>query len=265
MKKKGVSHIDYIIAISMMIIILAVVVGFLNSFLSNLRHESESSASSTDALSVLSGLLYERGNISSRPFELGTKAYKIYITLNNTQNYYKNQSLVAANQTSELVSFNYTQLGYTASVNSTAIYNESNSSVNYNINSDIISFTANIASSGSALFTVYFDADSNFTGMSVPVSGFDNITEVFYPAEELRIVQYKKIIELNKTSYSLVKNMSGIPDFRLRIVDMQTNQTFLDYGSLPPSKANVVALQRYVLYQNSTAGIRQGRIIIQTW
>ena len=230
-----------------------------------MRHESESSASSTQAISALSGLLYERGNISSRPFDVGTKAYKMFIVVNNTQNYYTNQSLIVANQPSELISLNYTQFGYIVDINSTVVYNESNSSVPYSISSDTINFVANITSGRSMLFTVYFDDDSNFTSRSVTVSGYDNLTEIFYPVEEVRIVQYKRILEINKTSYSLVKNISGISDFRFRIIDAITNQTFLDYGSLPSSRDNVVALQRYILYQNSTAGVRQGKTIIQTW
>ena len=114
-------------------------------------------------------------------------------------------------------------------------------------------------------FTVYFDDDSNFTSRSVAVSGYDNLTEIVYPAEEVMVVKYNKIIDINKTSYSLVKNISGISDFRLRVIDATTNQTFLDYGSPTPTKANIVALQRRLLYQNSTAGIVQGKIIIQTW
>lgn len=264
-RNKGLAHLDYVVAISLMIILLVAVVGFLNTFFSNLNGEKKVSSASAQAASVMSNLLRDSQNITLRPFDLGTRAYRMYIILNNTNAFYKNQSLSAANQPAELVVFNYTHFGFAVDVNSTAIYNETNASVSYNINGYSISFAVNMTSGSSHMFTVYFDDDSNFTSRSVAVNGFDNITETIFPAEDMLLAQYKKLMALNSSSYAGVKNLTGLSDFRFQLVDASTNQTFLNYGDAPPGRGNVVALQRHVLYQNSTAGVRAGKAVIQVW
>ena len=80
------------------------------------------------------------------------------------------------------------------------------------------------------------------------------------------MLQYKKINELGNSNYTLVKNSTDIKNnFKITISDADTNATVLAYGPALPRIGNIIALQRYAVYQNSTAGIRNGKIIVNVW
>ena len=92
------------------------------------------------------------------------------------------------------------------------------------------------------------------------------MTERPYPIEKISLLQFREIQKLNSSDYTRMKNSIDIEnDFHIRIYDINKNQTFLDYGDNPPERGDVVALQRYVIYQNSTADIENGRLTIQVW
>jgi hypothetical protein len=219
------------------------------------------------SLSASEIMLHYNYGLRLRHIGLKTKAYRFLILVNNTQSYYYNQSMSVTALTNELVSFNYTKLGFPKmDYKSTVVYNETNDMVPYQIVGDNITFRTDIASSQSKWFEVYFDDDSTFEDRSTTITGTNNLTETIYPVEKIEILQYRKMIDLNNTNYTAVKNLSSVDnDFRARVLDTNTSTFFLTYGETPPSHTNIIAFQRFMLFQNSTAGIRGGKFIIQIW
>jgi hypothetical protein len=197
---------------------------------------------------------------------LATTGYRFEILLNNTKENLVNQSANASDLTSELVSFDYSDLGFSeVDVNSTVILDEDNNTVSYNINGDNITFVTSVNANQTKWFTVYFDIDSNFTSMSTSVSGSNNVTETLYPIEQVNILQYQSIMDLAAANYTIIKNTSDIENqFNITLDD--TNGTnVLSFGNVTPSEGDIIALQRYVMYQNATGYPRQGKIIVRVW
>ena len=195
---------------------------------------------------------------------LMSKAYKLYIIVNNTAQFWKVAQPVET-ITTEKVTLNYTDLGYTANVPSTIIYEENGSVVPYNINGKVITFSTSITAGASKYFTVYFDDDSNFPERSATISGVDNITETVGHVQAFPLVQYNSILLLNNSNYTRVMNATGMPrDFSIRLLDLN-GATILNFGPPPPPSGNVISFQRYTLYQNGTGHIRRGRLSVQTW
>ena len=115
-------------------------------------------------------------------------------------------------------------------------------------------------------YAVYFDDDSVFPDISTAVSGINNLTETITGYERISVLQYEKIRQLNSSDYNSVKNASDIENnFNVQVYDTLTNATFEDFGSTPPSKGDIIALERFAVFQNSTAGVRQGKIIVKVW
>ena len=149
---------------------------------------------------------------------------------------------------------------------STAIYEENGSAVGYNINGNKVTFRTAIANGTVKYFIVYFDDDSNFVEQTQTINGVDNLTEVMGPIQPVVLLQYKKILALNNSNYTRVKNATGLPrDFSLRLSDPDNSQTILNFGPPPPPSGNIVSFRRLTFYQNSTGAIRRGRLNIQTW
>src|SRR3972149_7723905 len=97
------------------------------------------------------------------------------------------------------------------------------------------------------------------TGTSAAVAGSDNLTETVMAPGRIDVIQYKKVQFLKSSSYSAVKNSTKArSNFRIIITDTATNATHLDYGDEDPRRGNVVALEKFLLFQNSTGGIRLG-------
>jgi hypothetical protein len=213
--------------------------------------------------------IYEKYNygLVLRRIGIRTNAYRFLILVNNTNPFYYNQSLDATDLTSELVSFDYTLLGYTGSdYKSTKIYDSNNNPVSYQINGTTISFATNIVANESKLFTVYFDDDSSFEDGSVAVTGSNYINETLYPIERIDLVQYEKIYALGNADYSAVRNGTNTTNnFRIRIQDYGTGSYILTFGDNPPRSGDVIALQKYIVFQNITGGIRSGKLIVQVW
>jgi hypothetical protein len=99
------------------------------------------------------------------------------------------------------------------------------------------------------------------------VSGNDNLTETLFAPQPITVLQYKKIQALNSSSYTDVKSSLASDDFRITLQDIQANPVVnvLDYGGVVPAGGNIVSVQRYFVFQNSTAGIRQGKMVVKTW
>ena len=86
-------------------------------------------------------------------------------------------------------------------------------------------------------------------------------------------MQYKKMSDLNQSDYDSVRNSTAFPDnFHVRLYDTSGTllDSILDYDasdtdSLIPDEGDVIALEKYVVYQDSTGAISNGRIVIYVW
>ena len=249
---KGTIQIDYIIAAGIFFLVFAFTINFLTDYLVTTRELSEVAELRSRAISLL-------GSMADRGFgEIGLQsdAYRFYILLNNTEDFGGGTTDLS----SELVEFNLSLLD-SFDRNSTAIYYDGNR-VSYNRSDDMVRFVTDIDANQSKLFTVYLDDDSNFTDMSTTITGTNNLTETVYPLEKISLLQYRNIQRLANTDYLAVKNNTG--DFYVTIYDLAGNR-FFGFGGSVPRKGDVIALERYIIYQNSTAGIENGRIVVQTW
>jgi len=249
--KKGAAEIDYIIAIGFFIFMLVLSLNFMTGYLSSAKDSARIEILRSESSTLMNKILTD----------LGTDAYRVFILVNNTQ----------GDLINELVSFN---LSSNIDLNSTMLYeiNYQNNSIIYNRisysrSNEIYTFAINISAGTTKNFIAYFDDDSNFTDRSVSVSGIDNLTsgyEKVYPAEKIFLIQYKKILSFINKTYEEVKGNSSVEgDFRIRLLD-SSNSTVFDFGQTPPVRGNIVAVQKYVVYKNST-DIKNGRLIIQLW
>ena len=263
------SQIDYMIAASIFLVVFAFTVSFVTNYYADIRTTVVISSMKSQALSLLGIADFEFQPNSSQPERLGlqTKAFRFLILVNNTQQYMINQSDSIANRENEQVLFNLTTMGFpNSNYNSTVIYDISNNNmVSYQRNSDLIRFNVSINSNQHKFFMVYFDDDSNFTGSSIAASESNNLTEKIYPVEEISLIQWKKINQLVQLSYGNVKNSTGLQyDFNILLTDLADN-TVLEFGQSLPSRGTIVSVERRVLYQNSTAGIGTGKIIVRVF
>jgi hypothetical protein len=272
-RKKGILQIDFIVAIGIFVAIFALVIQAITVYFSNAESTSDVEILTTQTISMLgildSGFVPASWNGTEQIDRLGiaTKAYKFFIVVNNTQLFYYNQSQSPGNLANELVSFNYTSMGIrNIDINSTSIYYD-NKEVPYNINADNITFRTDIGKNTVKIFTVYFDDDSNFTSRSVSISGSNYIRETIQAALPFNLIQYKKTAILNSSNYTAVRNALGAKNFRLTIhnIEKKPYAVFFDYGGEVPRAGNIVAIQRYALFQNSTAGINEGRLTVRMW
>lgn len=196
---------------------------------------------------------------------LMTKVYRFYVYVNNTDEFWYNSSVAPRNIANELIRINYTDLGLGASVSSTSIYDSNGLWTAYEINGTVVTFGTNIQPNADKTFTIYVDDDENFREQTTSITGTDNLSEVII-MQTIPLVQYKKITFLNNSNYTRVKNATQLPrDFSLRLVNENTSVVELNFGPPPPPSGNVVAFRRFTLYQNSTGGIRKGRLTVQVW
>lgn len=262
--------IDYILAIGVFLALFAYLINYTTGYYSTIKEMAEITVLRSEALNLL-GIAdrgYEPENWTTAPERIGLQsyAYRFYILVNNTADYKINQSESVINIDDELVKFNLSDLGHDIDMNSIAIYDENNNQFPYQRAGDNITFKTDINASQSKFFLVYFDDDSNFTSMSTSISGNNNITEKIYPVEKFSLVQYKNIQKLNSSSYTTVKDNCDIEnDFQIQIYDIDKNQIFIEYGGTPARAGNVIALSRYIVFQNSTAAINNGKITVKVW
>lgn len=205
--------------------------------------------------------------LRNRRVGLRSDAYRFLIVVNNTASNYYNPGVSPVNLATELVVFNYSEMGYNnVDYKSTKIYDDMNMSLPYQINGDNITFVADVNASQARWYIVYFDDDSIFEDRSSAVTGVDNLSETRYAVEKINVLQFRKIMDLNRTNYTAARNLTEIgSEFRIRIYDVNTSSYFYSFGSTPPRRGDIVSFQRYMLYQNSTADINRGRMRIQVW
>ncbi len=197
---------------------------------------------------------------------LKSRAYRFIIKINNSKSFWYNQSASHAALASEIVSVNLANVLPAYNINSITVYNPGNNTVTYQQSGSNISFAVpSISANETQWYTVYVDDDGIFANVSKAVTGTDNMSETVLPAEEIFVLDNLKLQNLNASDYTRVKNATGLGNFRIRLYDTNTTSNYIVFGDTVPRRGDVVALNRYFLYQNSTGGVRPGRLTIQTW
>ncbi|MCD6381410.1 MAG: LamG domain-containing protein [Candidatus Aenigmarchaeota archaeon] len=191
--KKGLSQVDFAIAVGMFIIMFAFTLLFTTDRITLLKEETEGGEMRNYALTILNDLMSE-GN------ELGlfSKEYRFTVVLNNSQEYLRNQSATLTDLNNELVQINLSQLGITnIDFNSIRVYNSSENAIKCEIDpsTKTIKFSTPIKLLEVKRFYVYFDDDSNFATpfCDTTITGDDNLTEIVEPIEAFEAVQFKKL------------------------------------------------------------------------
>ena len=277
--KKGALQMDYILAIGIFLLMFAILASFSTNYLQTMKNTLSVSLRRGTATDLLDSITcydssWNHSDVSSYPARLGLKTdmYRFFVLVNNSQDYLKNQSGNLADLTNELVEINKTAFGLDFDENSILVLDEDGNSMSYNISGDMIIFNVDASINEAKWFTVYIDDDSNFTDQTSSVStALNNITEVVYPLERIDAIQYKKIYELNLSNYTTMKQKLGLDyNFHIRLYD-ESDNIFLDYASgynlsEIPERGNVIALQRYVVYQSASAwqidDIKKGKFIV---
>ncbi|MBI2173511.1 MAG: hypothetical protein HYT73_04900 [Candidatus Aenigmarchaeota archaeon] len=268
---KGFVQIDYVVAFGFFFIVVVFLTQNVTTYVSSVRGDSDILLARSEAVDLLTSADFPAQplNWSSeeelRRIGFSTTAYSMLVVVNNTQPFLRNQSASPSAMTSELVTLNYSETGFRGiDINSTVVYDENNNSIAYQINGTNITFAIPVNASQVRYLTIYFDDDSNFTSRSQAVSGNDNLTErVFFP-ESLELMQFRQLQKLMNANYSQVRNSTMTSkDFTIKLLDIDTSVNFLSFGPDLPRKGNIVALQRYGLYQNSSGFVRKGRLTVQ--
>src|SRR3989344_3608959 len=178
---KGFVQIDYVVAFGFFFIVVVFLTQNVTTYVSSVRDDSDILLSRAEAVDLLTSADFPAQplNWSSeeerRRIGFSTTAYSILVVVNNTQPFLRNQSASPTAAASELVTLNYSEIGFRGiDINSTVIYDENNNSIAYQINTTNITFAVPVNASQVRYLTVYFDDDSNFTSRSQAVSGDDN-------------------------------------------------------------------------------------------
>lgn len=277
-KGKGVIQLDFMISIGIFFVVFSFIILGVTSYLTNVKDTIDIVTLRTEAFSLLRSAETDflpsgwngTGNVSRIGLATTVKRFRIYV--NNSKPFYINQSHNVTNLDgtefgSEIVRLNLSQLGFQGhDFNSTAIYNTANVSIPFQRDADNISFTVSINAFSVTYFTVYIDDDSNFTGASSSISGSDTINELAAAPEKVEALQYNKVQRLNVSAYTAVKNSTKVrSNFNIIVKDIVTGAVFIDYGDIVARSSNVVSLEKLVLFQNSTGGIRKGQLLVRTW
>ena len=269
-RKKGFIQTDYVVAFGFFFIIVVFITQYVTGYLATVADSSEILLTRSEAVELLSSgdfpmePLNWTNESDVRRIGFSTTAYRMLVMINNTSPFFLNQSQELADITSELVIINYTRLGFDIDINSTVVYDENNNSLSYQISTTNITIALPVNASQVRYVTLYFDDDSNFTSRSVSVSGTDNLTEKIFFPEKLDVLQFRQVQKVMNANYTLLKNATQIgKDFAITILDVDNNTNFMSFGAAMPRRGNVVAFQRYMLYQNSSGFVRKGRLTVQ--
>lgn len=265
---KGATQVDYVIALGIFIMAFGLIVTLTTDYYTNVTEISKIVVLRSGAIDMMDSLGREplplQWTTGPDVLGLGGSAYSFYILVNNTSPHYNNTGVTAQNLSGELVSFNYSQLSI--DVNSTVIYNETGHIVPYNMSGNIITFNVSVNAGEVKWFTVYYDDTSNFTARNISIQGANNLTEKIYPAREIAVIEYREIQKLQNAAYTSVKSSIGMKDeFSVEVFNTVTNETFMAFGGTAPTRGNVISLERPVVFQNSTAAIIRGKIIVKVW
>lgn len=269
--KKGFIQIDYVVAFGFFFIVVVFLAQYITGYISTVNEDSEILLVRAEASDLLTAVDFPSEPLNwtnesdVRRIGLHTRSYRMLIAVNNTAPFLINRSAAPENMESELVTFNYSELGFQSiDINSTVVYDENNNSLAYQISTTNITFAMPVNSSQVRYATVYFDDDSNFSSRSASVSGTNNLTETIFFPEKIEVMQFRQMQRFMNANYTLVKNATSFRrDFSIKLLDLNNNTNFLSFGGELPRKGNVVAMQRYVLYQNSSGFVKRGRLTVQ--
>lgn len=195
---------------------------------------------------------------------LNTDVYRIIVEVSNIRPYYKNQGQPSSDMNNELA---YVDLSSYPEIDfdSVSVYN-STDEISYQRQGTFIIFSASVAINANSTYFVYFSSGTEFNEKNTTITGNDNLTEIIYPAEKIPALGYEKMRNLNRTSVEFVKNSTIFDrDFEISLVDYATGEQYWRFGDDAPKRSDIYALQRYVMYQNETAGIKQGQILVKLW
>ena len=281
---KAVSQVDFVIAIGIFILVFAFLISFLTDYFTTMKTDVTITEKRSYASSLLSDLTTEGNptnweqainftNSTTYPSKIGLSSdiYRFEILVNNSQPYLRNQSASVSDISNELITINFTQLGYVnIDFNSIIIYNEAGTQIECEVNetSKLAKFNISINANQSKWFTVYFDDNSNFSQSAYPDfnvgSPADNLTELFYPIYKIPVIQYRKISALNNSNYTAMKNETDVKyDFNITLKNSTSD--WFTFGEEIPKKGDINSVQKYVLFQNSTAGINEGILRVYAW
>jgi hypothetical protein len=198
---------------------------------------------------------------------LGTKVYRFLVNVNNSKPFWYNQSANHTDLSSEIISVDLSSVlpGKKFETSSASVFSPSGSEVQHNISDNTVSFTASVGANGTLWYSVYVAEDGIFPDRSVELSGSDSMSETVMPPEEISAVGSVKLADLAASNYTRLSSALEAGDFRIKLYDINSGTDYFSYGGSVPKKGNVAALQRYVLYQNSTGGLRPGRMTVQSW
>ena len=270
--KKGAIQLDYIIALGLFILMLSFMINYMTNFVTVSKESLEVVSLRSKASTLIKTLAdyettWNSSDVSSYPENIGlkTKAYWFFVLVNNTEENLKTGGNVTS-LTNELVRINFTLMNMSPDLFSAVIYDSSRNLVTYDTDGNTIIFNVDLDINESKWFEVFIDDDSNFTDNTGTVStALDNITETIYPLRYLDIIQYRKIEKLNSSNASSFASKTGIDRFFIELLDSAGNQVFNFSTGDIPERADVIALEKAVVYQNSTAGIEKGKLKVYTW
>ncbi|MBI4014987.1 MAG: hypothetical protein HY365_03455 [Candidatus Aenigmarchaeota archaeon] len=266
---KGATQVDYIVSAGIFIVVFGMTVATVTDYYAGVSESTKITTLRSHALDMLDSL--EKSPIppswTDAPDVLGIggKAYRFALLVNNTANNYLNDGVTAQSLASEIVSFRYAEMAVYADVNSTVIYNETGATVPYSVSGDNISFTTALDAGQAKWFTVYYDRSSNFTSRSASVSGDNNLSQSVFGAEELHVVRYREMQKLSGATYATVTAATGVKDFYVEVFNTVTNTTYFTFGGAAPTRGNVVAVEKPIIYQNATADIITGKLKVRVW
>jgi len=270
--KKGAIQLDYIIALGLFILMLSFMINYMTNFVTVSKESLEVVSLRSKASTLIKTLAdyettWNSSDVSSYPENIGlkTKAYWFFVLVDNTEENLKTGGNVTS-LTNELVRINFTLMNMSPDLFSAVIYDSSRNLVTYDTDGNTIIFNVDLDINESKWFEVFIDDDSNFTDNTGTVStALDNITETIYPVRYLDIIQYRKIEKLNSSNAASFASKTGIDRFFIELLDSAGNQVFNFSTGDIPERADVIALEKAVAYQNSTAGIEKGKLKVYTW
>jgi hypothetical protein len=270
---KGQAQMDYIIAISIIFLVMVFMVNFTTSYVSTIKDSSDAAIIRSQTYYLL-GML-ERGpepanwtqdtSAPLRRMGLRTDAYRFTVELRNEKGYYSDNNRHPQNLANETVYINFSRIYPGADMGSVTIY-YNGSEIRYARQDKLVYFNTSVPAHQNRSYNVYFTAGTNITEKNTTLAGDDELTEVIFPVEKIDLLGYENLYSLNQSSVENIINSTGFDrEFELVLNDADSNATYWRYGGPVPRRADIHATQRYMLYQNESGGIRPGQFIVKLW
>jgi len=189
---------------------------------------------------------------------LAAKSKKYGIMVSNNKQYWRDQSVNVTDLVGEVVSADLNLSGN----ESVQVNDPDGVAQQIGISGTNVTFLANVAANRTLWYYAYVSEGP--APSTTNISGTDLITETVIAPEEITILDSSKIQTLMGSNYTAMREGLGISDFRIRLTDM-TSLNSSSFGGDVPRRGDVVAIDRLVIYQNSTGGLRPGRLTVLVW